>query len=210
MKNSVLVGILLSVLWGGFRILFSLNNGLDEVLVKPLIFFSILYLFHFLIEKKLVRDLGVSSVQVWRKCLIGAGAAAILIVYKTFIFSLRSGNFSLQLSPLTGPELIWAIVVSFATACTEELVFRGYIQQRILEKTQNIAIAIGVSNFFFVLIHIPRAIFVLHMSAFDLLSYLLLLSFLGIINSLIFWRTKNIAAPITTHWLWNTATVLFK
>lgn len=198
MKQSLVLFIFILGAWTVFRWLVPTEAVTDEFVVKPLLFIvPTIYLLYR--EKQPLSFLGISSIKLLNAILWGCAAGIFLIGYSILINTFKGQVPHLQL------HTNWALgaATALATAISEEIVFRGYILNKIRQTTQSIWLAVGVSTIFFVIVHLPRSILVLHLTWSAIAVYCVLLTFLGAINGLLMWKTKNIAASLTTHTLWN-------
>ncbi len=205
MKRSLALFLIVFVSWTIIRIFTSINDGWEEILIKPVVFLIPAY---FLSDRKSIfsffSEMGFSKEKLLLNIFLGICAVTLLIAYAEFIRHFLVGkDFRLTELNIHSPTFLFNIFISFFTAFSEEIIFRGFIFKRLLIEKRGLVFSLILSTAGFVLLHIPRAIFVLHSSGADLFSYLYLLTFLSIIDTLIFWKTKNIEASITTHTLWN-------
>jgi membrane protease YdiL (CAAX protease family) len=92
--------------------------------------------------------------------------------------------------------LLASLVVSLVPAIVEEIVFRGYIQRRLLERWSPVA-AIGVSTLLFALIHA------------DSLQHILAVVPLGLVTGLLAHRTGSIKQGMLLHAMHNAGTVMY-
>jgi membrane protease YdiL (CAAX protease family) len=92
--------------------------------------------------------------------------------------------------------LITGLVLSLIPAVIEEVVFRGYIQRRLLERWSPTA-AIGVSTLLFAILHA------------DSLQHILAVIPLGVITGLLAYRTKSVNSGIVVHAVHNAGAVAF-
>jgi membrane protease YdiL (CAAX protease family) len=89
-----------------------------------------------------------------------------------------------------------AVLLSLVPAIIEEVVFRGYIQRRLLARWSP-SVAIGVSTLLFAIIHT------------DSLQHVLAVVPLGIVTGLLAYRTGSIKAGILVHAIHNAGAVGF-
>lgn len=89
-----------------------------------------------------------------------------------------------------------SILLSTIPAVVEELLFRGYIQRRLLQRWSPIA-AIGLSTMLFAVVHA------------DSLQHMLAVVPLGVITGLLAYRTNSIKPGMLVHAVHNTAVVGF-
>jgi membrane protease YdiL (CAAX protease family) len=102
------------------------------------------------------------------------------------------------------------IGLGLVTAITEELVFSGYIFQKILHTNGSFWSSAILTAILFAVIHIPISIFVHNYNLVELISYLWLVVLVMMGNTWLMWKTNNVAAPILSHWLWGVAIFLFR
>jgi len=198
----------LLVVWGFYRLLFQIPEPFDELLVKPLIWLVPLYV----LLKKEGRgwdSVGISTKNILPAVYLSLLLGIIFTIEAVFINILkyRGLNFS---SNIRLSMFIGAVVISFVTALSEELVFRGYIFNRLWETTgnalkSNLVISIGWS-----LLHLPIALFDWRLQVSSLVIYIVLTFIFSFGASFLFARTKNIAAPIILHVLWAWPVILFR
>jgi membrane protease YdiL (CAAX protease family) len=89
-----------------------------------------------------------------------------------------------------------SIILSLLPAILEEIVFRGYIQRRLLQRWSPAA-AIGISTLLFALLH------------FDSLQHILAVVPLGLITGLVAWRTNSARPGMLVHAIHNAGAVGF-
>lgn len=91
---------------------------------------------------------------------------------------------------------VLSVLVSILPAIVEEVVFRGYIQRRLLERWSPM-VAIGVSTLLFALTHM------------DSLQHILAVVPLGIVTGLLAYRTNSVKAGMVVHLVHNATAVGF-
>ena len=89
-----------------------------------------------------------------------------------------------------------SVVLSLLPAVVEEIVFRGYIQRRLLQRWSPIA-AIGVSTLLFAILHA------------DSLQHIIAVIPLGIVTGLVAWRTNSSKPGMFLHAIHNAGAVGF-
>jgi membrane protease YdiL (CAAX protease family) len=135
----------------------------------------------------------VSFVQFRTGCLIGLFILIVCscpLLYFHFI--------SIQFENITSLPIL--IVIFILIAITEELIFRGYVLNILLEKI-NPRLAILWSSFLFAFFHISNN----NLSWTGLINIFLF----GILASVIYIKNNNLSAAIGLHFVWNLAQNLF-
>jgi len=209
MKKILILYFIILTLWTLVRFFVPINNGLEEVIIKPIIFFTPLF-FILKSEQKthsiqeVGEEVGLKKEHFFKSIFIGVVAVILLILYNELITHFLKGQSSrFQHMDFTSPIFFWNIVVSFFTAFCEEVIFRGYVFQKLMKLNKGIYFSTAVSTTAFVLLHLPRIVFVLHFSPSELFVYLDLLLCLSVVNTVVFWKSKNLSSAITTHMIWN-------
>lgn len=200
----------LFVVWGGYRFLTRNNEWVDELIFKPLIWiFPVLFIVK-KIEKKSLETVGLTTKNLFRNLYIGWGIGALFAFEGIMTNAFKYGGVAFSPESFKPAELIMLILISFFTAFSEELAFRGYILTRLNDFLKNSITAIILTAILFSLLHIPIALFVLHYSLVDLISFEWVMFVMGVVNGYLFIRMKSIVVPVMSHSLWNLAIVLFR
>lgn len=198
----------LLVVWGFYRLLFQAPAPLEELIVKPVIWLLPL-VFLLRKEKASLLSIGVTFNNFFRVVYFVLALGFVFTVFAIVVNFLKYG--SLNFASDIGVNSFWvAIGLSFITAISEELVFRGYLLTRLLEFIKdsfraNIVLSIG-----WALIHLPVAILDWRMGPLELAIYSLIVFSFSIGATFVFLKTKNIAAPILLHVLWQWPIILFR
>jgi len=202
--------VYLFIVWGFYRLLvFQYPAALEIILIKPLVWLVPLYL---IIKRENIsyKDLGITN----QKLFFSIYFALILGVIFTFEgvlinFLKYGGRFEFQSN--IGPEpFLIAIALSFITAFTEEIAFRGYIftqTQKYLKKEWT---ANFITSIAWTLIHLPIASLDWRLEPANLALYLVLVFTFSVGSSFIFARTKNISSSIFLHVLWQWPIILYR
>jgi membrane protease YdiL (CAAX protease family) len=101
------------------------------------------------------------------------------------------------------------IIITFATAITEEIFARGFILKRLYEEWGNSYSAAFFSSLLFLIIHIPILITNLKLSGNLLLLFFATDFILSLVNSFVFLERKSLVAPILIHALYNIAILFY-
>lgn len=92
-----------------------------------------------------------------------------------------------------------SLIFGIATAITEEIVFRGYLQARIGKALKSNFWGISISTPLYALIHIPIGIFIYHYNLQKLFYYEIYLIEVSILYALHFMYSKNLTSAIAAH-----------
>lgn len=122
---------------------------------------------------------------------------------------LKYGHFNFQAN-LGNQTFLISLGLSFATAISEEIAFRGYIFTRLWSALKNEWTANIVTSVAWTAIHIPVAVFVLKYNLSEAVIYLFLTFIFGLGSAFVYARTKNIISPIFLHVIWEWPIILFR
>lgn len=193
----------LFVVWGIFEIIimphieyYKFSDIIKEVFIKILVWFIpavILqgYFNKFMFVKK---DRIFSFKSKWNECII------ILFIFTLFhiVSSLvQNGGISINNS-----FRMFDIIIACSVGISEEMVFRGWLLNSVLND-KNKYIAVIINSFLFLSIHFPvwirEGVFITYITSGAFLQIMVL----SIIFSLTFIRNKNIIIPVILHAYWD-------
>ncbi len=207
MTTPVVYFLYLLIVWSLYRVNFKFSDVIEELYVKPIIW---LLPFLYILPKGKIKlsELGITLKNlfpsVYLSIALGVGFAFLGLISN--IAKYRGIDFEANIGPLFVGS---SILLSFATAATEELVFRGYLLGAFIKRYKE-----GLSTVIIALlwtgIHAPISYFVWGMNGTQIAVYLGLTFIYGLGASILFLKTKNIAAPIFLHVLWEWPIVLFR
>jgi uncharacterized protein len=207
-KNAILLFTFLLIIWGFYRLFFQLPNSIEEVIIKPIIWIGpVIYLIKK--EKATWASVGLTSKNLF-PAIYSAIALGLLFAFEAFFANfLKYGQFNFNANLGSEPFFI-SLGISFATAISEEIVFRGFIFTRVWQALNNEWTANLITSSLWVIIHIPITIFINKLDATAAIVYLFLTFVFGIGSTWIYARTKNISSSILLHVLWEWPITLFR
>jgi membrane protease YdiL (CAAX protease family) len=194
--------------WSIYRFVFQFPDTLEELLIKPVIWLLPL-IFLLNKEKRGLESIGFTKKNLFKGIYFALALgvvfaiealAANFVKYQGFNFSANIGDEAILIS----------LALSFATAFSEEISFRGYIFTRLWEKSGNEFVANLITSVFWALIHVPVVLFVWNVNLQAALVYLLLTTLFGVGSAFIYARTKNVFSSIFLHVLWEWPIILFR
>ena len=208
LKNAVNLGAFLLVAWGFYRFLFQLPEEIEELFIKPAVWLgATIYLVKK--EKSSFSSLGITSKNLFPAIYLSLALGALFVIEGMVVNFVKYG--SLNFAANIGQKPLFAALgLSFATAISEEITFRGYIFNRVWKALGNEVWANLSTSLLWALIHVPVTIFVWKLSLGAALIYLLLTTIFGIGSAFVFARTKNVASSIFLHVLWEWPIILFR
>ena len=208
-KYAVYLSVYLLIVWGFYRFLFQLPETIEELFIKPVVWLvPVFYLLKK--EKENISSLGITLKNLFPAVYYALGLGAFFVIEALIInFVKYGGKFNLGAN-LGELPFLTSLGLSFATAISEELTFRGYVFTRIWRFLGNELYANLVTSLFWALIHVPITFFVWKLDLSASLIYLFLTTLFGIGSAFVYARTKNILSPILLHVLWQWPIILFR
>ena len=208
-KRATYLAVYLLIVWGFYRFLFQLPEAVEELFIKPIIW--LLPVFYLVIRGREGLDsLGITSKNLFPAVYYALGLGAFFVIEALIINLIKyKGQFNLGAN-IGALALLPALGLSFATAISEEITFRGYIFTRVWKFIGKELPANLLTSFFWALIHVPITIFIWKLDFSASVVYLILTTLFGIGSAFIYARTKNIISPILLHVLWQWPIILFR
>jgi membrane protease YdiL (CAAX protease family) len=165
--------------------------------------YSILYTWAFvrLMDRRRLKNLGVGFRRGWAADFAKGAILAVLIMGIVFAFSLVTGSIRIEGFARPAPEgtpiiayLVGVVVAFLVVGFYEELMFRGYVLQRLTDRAGRIA-SIVVSSVIFAVFHgaNPQA------DLFGIFNTALI----GAVLCALYFRTGSLWMPIGFHAAWN-------
>lgn len=197
------------LVWSLYRYFLKLPEWVDEFIAKPLVFVAPVWWYVTSREKRRLESLGITGKRFFTSLYIGLGFGFVFALEGVAANAIKYGG--LKVNPIAAFQQygFFLIVLSVATAFSEELLSRGFIFNRIYEKTKNLPYASLVSTILFVLLHVPILVTTLKFQGITLLLFLATDVILGLANSLLFYTTGSLVAPILVHIFWNMTVALY-
>lgn len=199
------------VLWSFYRYFPEiLPMWAEELILKPLVWLLPTFYIVLKVEKEKLSSLGLIRKNFFPSVYWGIGLGMVYALEGFLTNVLKYGGVQVSQLSYTTVSFLGAILISLATAFTEELVFRGYIYNRLNQIWEKEWLANLVSSLLFVLIHLPIGVFVLGYTPGIMLAYLLLVFIYAVGSGFVFARTQNITSSILLHVFWSWPIILFK
>lgn len=207
-KHVTIFAVYILLIWGFYRILFKLPDEVEELILKPIIWLTPIF---FILKKE---NLGVTSLGITFKNFFPAiyfslGLGAIFAIEAVILNYVKYGSFNFGAN-IGQNGLIFSLGITFATAISEEVSFRGYIFNRLWGILDNELTANIVTSVVWALVHVPVTVFVWKLDLASAALYLFLTTLFGIGSAFVFARTKNVFSSIFLHVLWEWPIILFR
>lgn len=198
------------LVWSLYRYFLKLPEVIDEFIAKPLVFMAPVLWYVLKKEKRDLVSVGLSTKNLFTSLYIGLGFGFVFALEGLAANAIKYGR--LQINPIAAFEqygLVTLLILSFATAFSEELLNRGFLFSRILEKSKSLPYASLLSTVLFVLLHVPILVTTLKLQGMMLVFFFVTDFILGLANSLLYYNTKSLLAPILVHVFWNMTVALY-
>ncbi|MFH1501451.1 MAG: CPBP family intramembrane glutamic endopeptidase [Candidatus Eisenbacteria bacterium] len=165
--------------------------------------FTIAYTWAYIhvVDRKRLRSLGLYMRPGWSLDFAKGGGLAVLVLGVIFAFSLIVGTISVEGFSRPAPEgtnvvayLVGTLVAFLLVGFYEELMFRGYVLQRVNERAGRF-VSILVASLLFAVLHgaNPGA------DAFGIVNT----TIIAVILSVLYFRTRSLWMPVGFHFAWN-------
>lgn len=201
-------GILL--IWALYRHFFMLPETVDEFIVKPIVFLGPVLFFVLYKEKRPLSSIGIHANKFVRDLYLAMGFGLLFTVIGIVTNFFKYGSINLNpIVPITGATLLVTLILSLATAFTEEVLIRGFFYTRLAEGYQSQFKALLSSVLMYLLILVPIIFTRLSLNPQGLMLIIVSNIILSSANTMIFTETKSLIVPILIHAFWNMAVVLY-
>lgn len=199
--TPLLLYVIIYVFWVIYRsITPTPPEWIDNFVAKPTIWLIPTFFIVKVVEKEKITSLGLSWKHFYKFALIGITAGILFFIYlKAFEIVFHHSEFHVNTQQIGTMGIIQSLLFGLATAITEELVFRGYLQARLAKIFKSNFWAITISTPLFAIIHIPIAIFVYQYNLQKLLFYEIYLVEVSILYALHFMYSRNLTSSIAAH-----------
>ena len=196
--------------WSLYRYYLKLPEWADELIFKPLVFVVPVLWYVRKLEKRPLTSIGFTSKNFFISVYVGLGFGFVFALEGLAAHAIKYGG--LKINPIDafmqyGMGLL--LLLSLATAVSEELLSRGFVFTRILEKTKSLPVASLLSTLLFVLLHVPILVMSLKLQGMTLVLFFVTDIVLGLANSLLLYNTRSLVAPILVHIFWNMTVALY-
>lgn len=208
LRHATILAAYLLVVWGFYRFLFKLPDEIEETVIKPLIWLVPVFIL-LRIEKAKLSSVGITLKNLFPAVYFALGLGAFFVIEAVIINFLKYGglNFGANIGK---DALLISLGISFVTATSEEIAFRGYLFNRVWSALGNEWLANIVTSVVWALIHVPVTIFVWKLNLISSLIYLFLTTLFGVGSAFVFARTGNVFSSIFLHVLWEYPIILFR
>lgn len=207
-KHITVYSTYLLLVWALYRLLFKLPDEVEEIVIKPILW--LVPIFYLNIKEKFpLSSLGITFKGLFPSIYLSLGLGAIFVIEAVLTNFFKYGhlNFAANIGSL---PILSSLGLSFMTAFSEEIAFRGYIFGRLSLALSDEWVANVASSLIWTLVHVPIVFLVWKLTLVQGIIYLILTAIFGMGSAFIFGRTKNIFGSIFLHVMWEWPIILFR
>jgi membrane protease YdiL (CAAX protease family) len=197
------------LVWSVYRYFFSLPEWFDEFVAKPLVFVVPVLWYVLKKEGRLLESIGLTGKRLFNSIYIGLGFGMVFAIEGMIAHAMKYGKLDVVPIEAFKEYGFFLIVISIATALSEEILSRGFVFSRIYEKTKNLPYAACMGSLLFVLLHVPILVTSNHLTGMTLVLFFITDFVLAFANSMLFATTGSLIAPILVHVFWNMTVALY-
>lgn len=196
------------VIWGMYRLVFRLPEEIEETFFKPLVFVGIAIL----MEKP--KNWLKYFMEIWGKgdWLIASGWGMLFALGYVVIYGFSSflSFGSLLPGELGNNTILSFILIGILTSVWEEWLFSGYILSHVQADLKGVWLPRLITASMFAAVHLPILVIWHKFAPQTVIFQLIMLLILGIGNATLMGRSKNLIAPVVSHFGWGLAIFLFR
>lgn len=207
-KHVTIYSVYLVLIWAFYRFLFQFPDQVEELVIKPILWLIPIFWLNAK-EDFSLNSLGITFKNLFPSIYLSLGLGAIFVLEAVLTNFFKYGrlNFAANIGNM---PLLSSLGISFATAFSEEVAFRGYIFGRLWFSLKDEWAANVASSVVWTIVHIPIAFFIWKLNLASGILYLLLTAVFGIGSAFVFGRTRNIFGSVLLHILWEWPIILFR
>lgn len=198
------------LVWALYRYFFQFPEWADEFIFKPLVFVLPVLWYVRKREKKSLQTIGLTTKNLFTSIYIGLGFGFVFAIEGLAANAIKYGK--IEIMPIAAFEqygMGMLILLSAATAFSEEVLSRGFVFSRFMEGKKGLMYSATMSALMFVVLHIPILAFSLKLQGSALLLFFVTDFVLAFANALLLYNTGSLVAPILIHIFWNMTVALY-
>jgi membrane protease YdiL (CAAX protease family) len=207
-KHVTIYSSYLLLIWAFYRFLFQFPDQVEELAIKPIIWLIPIFWLN-MKENFPLSSLGITFKNLLPSIYLSLGLGTVFVIEAVLTNFFKYGYFNFGAN-IGNMPLFSSLGISFATAFSEEVAFRGYIFGRLSHVLNDEWAANITSSLIWTVVHVPIAFFVWKLNFASGVLYLFLTATFGIGSAFIFGRTKNIFGSVLLHVLWEWPIILFR
>jgi len=197
------------LIWSLYRYFLRLPEWFDEFIAKPMVFVGPVLWYIQKKENRTLESVGLTTKNIFNSIYIGLGFGMIFAIEGIAAHAMKYGK--IDVTPIAAFKEygFFLLVISLATAISEEILSRGFVFSRIYEKTKNLPYSAFMGSVLFILLHVPILVTSNHLTGSTLILFFVTDFVLAFANSMLFASTGSLVAPILVHIFWNMTVALY-
>jgi membrane protease YdiL (CAAX protease family) len=196
--------------WSIYRYFCHFPEAVDEFLVKPLIFVVPIIWYVVKKEKRPLSSIGLTGNNFFISLYTGFGIGFLFALEGMAANFIKYGQFTINPIAAFRQYGFFLLLLSIATAFSEELFGRGFIFSRFYEKSnENLLYASFYSAGMTVLLHVPILLTSLKFQGPTLILYFITSIAIALANAVLYRQTKSLVGPVLVHLFWNMTVALY-
>jgi len=195
--------------WSLYRYFVRAPEWTDEFVFKPLVFVVPVIWYVLKKEKRPLASLGLTLDNFFKSVYIGLGFGAVFAIEGLVAHFIKYGRMEVDPIAAFGQYGFFLLGLSLATAFSEELLSRGFVFNRLYEKTGSLARAAFIGAILFLCLHVPILLTINKLTGMTLVLFFATDFILALANSMLFAMTGSLVAPILIHVFWNMTVALY-
>ena len=200
----------IAIAWALYRYFFRLPEWADEFIFKPLVFVLPVIWYVRMKERAKLTSLGLTTKDLFTSIYIGLGFGFVFALEGLVANAIKYGKLTIvPIGAFTQYGMATLLLLSFATAVSEEILSRGFVFNRLIAAKKSLPYASIISTLMFVLLHVPILVLSLHLQGPALILFFITDFVLGFANSLLLYNTGSLVAPVLVHIFWNMTVALY-
>ena len=197
------------LIWSLYRYFFHLPEWFDEFIAKPMVFIGPVLWFIQKKEHRTLESIGLTTRNIFNSIYIGLGFGMLFAIEGIAAHAIKYGKVDVTPIAAFREYGFFLLIISFATALSEEILSRGFVFSRIYEKTKNLPYRAFMGSVLFILLHVPILVTSNHLTGSTLVLFFITDFVLAFANSMLFASTGSLVAPILVHIFWNMTVALY-
>jgi len=195
--------------WMLYRYFFKLPEWADEFIFKPIVFLGPVFWYVFKKEKKTPASIGLTWKKFFPSLYMGLGFGLIFAVEGVLTHVLKYGTTDFYQVSAFNKYGYGLMIISLATAFSEETLTRGFLFNRLHIKTRKFFVSAVVGAMLFLCLHVPILVTSNKLQGMTLILFFATDIILSFANSMLFVMTGSIVSPVLVHLFWNMTVALY-
>jgi len=196
-------GIIL-IFWVFYRLKFKMPEWFDEFIAKPIVFILPVHYFVKNIEKKsFLPSIDWSFKTLKNDFLISTFIGLTIFLTLSLAKYFQNKEIVFLRYEINYLIFFYTIIISLATAISEQILSTGFVLKRLYEETKNFHQSAFLSALLFFFLHVPFRFTIPGLIGDKLIFLMITDVFLSLLNSYFYLSHKSLNLPIFIHAFYN-------